>query len=78
MTDYLHTKFGLIWIKETKVTEGQNGQNLPPPQVENVLNRPGEIGLKMTSHLTNNSHSPNIKIEILSKLCTIPTSNEKN
>ena len=39
MTDYLHTKFGLIWIKETKVTEG-------PPQVENVLNRPGEIGLR--------------------------------
>ena len=22
MTDYLHTKFGLIWIMETKVTEG--------------------------------------------------------
>ena len=45
MTAYLHTKFGLIWIKETKVTEG-GGRNLPPPQVENVLNRPGEIGLK--------------------------------
>ena len=43
MTAYLHTKFGLIWIKETKVTEG--GRN-PPPQVENVLNRPGEIGFK--------------------------------
>ena len=40
MTDYLHTKFGLIWIKETKVTEGAES-----PQVENVLNRPGEIGL---------------------------------
>ena len=43
MTDYPHTKFGLIWIKETKVTEG--GGIRPPPQVENVLNRPGEIRL---------------------------------
>ena len=42
MTDYPHTKFGLICIKETKVTEGGR---YPPPQVENVLNRPGEIGL---------------------------------
>ena len=33
--DYQHTKFGLIWVKEGKVTE-----------VKNVLNRPGEIGLK--------------------------------
>ena len=40
--DYRHTKFSLIWIKESKVTEG--GGN-PPPQVENVLNRPGGIGL---------------------------------
>ena len=45
MTDYHHTKFGLIWSKESKVTEG--GQN-PPPQVENVLNRPGEIGLRIS------------------------------
>ena len=44
MTDYLHIKFGLIWIKETKVTEGRRSPP-PPPQVENVLNRPGEIGL---------------------------------
>ena len=42
--NYQHTKFGLIWLKENKVTEG--GRNPPPPQVENVLNRPGEIGLK--------------------------------
>ena len=41
MIDYLHTKFGLIWIKETKVTEG--GAESAPPQVGNVLNRPGEI-----------------------------------
>ena len=41
--DYQHTKFSLIWIKESKVTEG--GGNPPPPQVENVLNRPGEIEL---------------------------------
>ena len=40
MTDYHPTKFGLIWSKESKVTEGAR-----PPQVENVLNRPGEIGL---------------------------------
>ena len=35
MTDYNHTKFGLIWSKESKV--------------ENVLNRPGEIGLRNKS-----------------------------
>ena len=40
--DYRHTKFGLIWIKESKVKEGGN----PPNQVENVLNRPCETGLK--------------------------------
>ena len=44
MTDYLHTKFGLIWMKETKVTEG--GADSAPPQVDNVLNRQGEIGLR--------------------------------
>ena len=45
MTDYLHTKFGLIWIKESYgVTEGERNPP-PPPKVENVLNRPGEIGL---------------------------------
>ena len=41
--DYQHTKFGLIWVKESRVTEG--GRSLPPPQVENVLNCPGEMGL---------------------------------
>ena len=41
MTDYHHSKFGLIWSKESY---GRGG-NLPPPQVANVLNRPGEIGL---------------------------------
>ena len=41
--EYQHTKFGLIWVKESKVTEG-GGIHLP--QVENVLNRPGEKGLK--------------------------------
>ena len=44
MMDYHHTKFGLIWIKESKVTEG-GGIRLP--QVENVLNRSGEIGLNL-------------------------------
>ena len=44
--EYHHTKFGLTWIKESKVTEG--GRNPPPPQVENVLNRPGEIGLNQS------------------------------
>ena len=43
MMDYHHTKFGFIWIKESKVREGADST---PPQVENVLNRPGEIGLK--------------------------------
>ena len=45
VTDYHHTKFVLIWVKESKVTEGW----IPPPppsQVENVLNRPGEIRLR--------------------------------
>ena len=44
MKDYHHTKFGLIWIKESKVTA--RGEESAPPQVENVLNRLGEIGLK--------------------------------
>ena len=43
MTDYHHTNSGLIWGKESKVTEGGGGGN---PQVENVLNRLGEIGLR--------------------------------
>ena len=43
MKDYHHIKFGLIWIKESKVTG-----RIPPPQVENVLNCPGEIGLKLS------------------------------
>ena len=47
MTVYHHTKFGLIWIKQSKVMEG--GGPPPPPHVENVLNRPGEIGLKLIS-----------------------------
>ena len=48
MTDYHHTKFGLIWIKQSKATEvgGGGGGIRPPPQVDNVLNRKGEIGLK--------------------------------
>ena len=45
MRDYHHTKFGLIWIKESKLLRGGGGRIPPPPQVENVLNRPGEIGL---------------------------------
>ena len=44
ITGYLHTKFYVIWIKETEVMEGEGG-GIRPPQVENVLNRPGEIGL---------------------------------
>ena len=50
MTDYHHTKFGLIWSKESKVTEGGQNPPPPPPQVENVLNRPGEIGLINENH----------------------------
>ena len=44
MTDYHVTKFSLIWRKESKVTEGGGGGR-GGIQVENVLNRPGEIGL---------------------------------
>ena len=44
--DYQHTKFGLIWVKESKVMEGGRSA---PLQVENVLNRPGEIGLRWGS-----------------------------
>ena len=47
MTDYLYTKFGLIWIKKTKATEGGGGAE-SAPQVENILNRPGEIGLNLS------------------------------
>ena len=47
MMDYHHIKFGLIWMKESKVTRGE-GQNPTLPQVENVLNRPGEIGLTLS------------------------------
>ena len=43
MRDYHHTKFGLIWVKESKVTGGGGGGGM----VENVLNRPGEIGLNL-------------------------------
>ena len=45
MRDYHHTKFGLIWIKESKVAKGERILS----QVENVLNRPGEIGLIKTA-----------------------------
>ena len=44
MTEYQHIKFGLIWIKESKVTEWGGGGG----KVENVLNRPSEIGLNST------------------------------
>ena len=37
MRDYHYTKFGSIWDKESKVTEGGRG---------GLLNRPSEIGLK--------------------------------
>ena len=43
--DYHHTKFGLVWIKDHKVTGG-GGADSASPQVENVLSRPGEVGLK--------------------------------
>ena len=50
MTDYHHTKFGLIWSKESKVKERWGGRNPSPHQVENVLNRSGEIGLSLNTH----------------------------
>ena len=53
MMDYDHTKFDLIWIKENKVTEGVRIPPPPPPQFENVLNRPGEIGLKKGTFFTH-------------------------
>ena len=39
MSDYHHTKFGVIWINEGKVMKGGGGWILPPPPppVENVL-----------------------------------------
>ena len=42
MRDYYHFKFGLIWIKESKVTEGEGGGGGFCSQVENVLSRQGE------------------------------------
>ena len=53
MIDYHHTKFGLIRIKESKVTKG--GRADSAPQVENVLNRPGEIGLRKTHRIRRNA-----------------------
>ena len=53
MTDYYHTEFGLIWGKESKITGGGGG--IRSPQVENVLNRPGEIGLICPFELTSGS-----------------------
>ena len=50
MTDYHHTKFGLIWMKGSKVTEGGGGG-----LVENVLKLPGEIGLKLYLPLSGRS-----------------------
>ena len=44
--DYQYTKFALIWVKENKVT-GWGAESAP--QVENVSNRPGEIGLSWLS-----------------------------
>ena len=44
MTDYQHTKFGLIWSKAEQSYVGGGGIR-PTPQVEKVLNSPGEIGL---------------------------------
>ena len=51
--DYYHTKFGLIWIKESNVMD-EEGRICPPPPppVENVLNRSGEIGLNQL-HLSS-------------------------
>ena len=54
MTDYHYTKFGLIWSKESKVTEG-GGIRLP--QDENVLNRLGEIGLSIITISKSENHT---------------------
>ena len=71
MTAYLHTKFGLIWIKETKVTKGGG---IRPPQIENVLNRPDEIGLNQSftnissllkNHSTDLSHFDQFNLSVL-------------
>ena len=51
MRDYHHTKFGLIWVKEGTVIEGAD--STPSPQAENVLNRPGEIGLNVYTFFTH-------------------------
>ena len=39
-----------------QVTEGGGGFCPPSPQVENVLNRPGEIGLKLQKNLWSGSY----------------------
>ena len=49
MRDYHHTEAGLIWIKESKVMGGGEGQ------IENVLNHPGEIGLKSSNRISSPS-----------------------
>ena len=46
--DQHQTKFGLVLINGSKRTEGV--WNLPLPQVENVFNRPGEVGLEVSDN----------------------------
>ena len=46
LRDYHQTKFGLIWIKGSKLMEGRGRIPSPAHQVENVLNRPGNIELE--------------------------------
>ena len=36
MTAYLHTKFGLIWTKESKGTEGGGGGQIKSPRWDRV------------------------------------------
>ena len=53
-----------VWFNLGQGKQSYRGGGIPPPQVENVLNRPGEIGLKMTpskfSKISKDyiSHSP--------------------
>ena len=63
MRDYHHIKFGLTWIKESKVTEGGG---IRPPLVENVLNRPGEIGLiEEPSESSKKNNLENVVISVM-------------
>ena len=65
MKDYHHSKFGSIWIKDSKVTVkgADSPPPPPPPPVENVLNSPGEIGLRLHGIMVGRHFHASMKVQ---------------